>query len=143
MLSPPAEASDREFDALPVDNMAPQSDPVALRADYPGLHDAWMALFGVHLTPPLDTKGTKILEASRVAAKKREGERYSDWVLDRAGIGTMVANRVAMGAGVAPPRFLWVPYDDALMLPLSTATLSRETPDRAQFFPLEDELRAR
>jgi hypothetical protein len=29
MFSPPDDISDREFDALPVDNMAPQSDPVA------------------------------------------------------------------------------------------------------------------
>src|SRR5581483_8860605 len=35
VLAPPADASDRNFDALPVDNMAPQTDPVAWRADNP------------------------------------------------------------------------------------------------------------
>jgi len=28
-------------------------------------------------------------------------------------IETMLANRIAMGPGVAPPRFLWVPFEDA------------------------------
>ncbi len=53
MLSPPADATDREFDALPVDNMAPQTDPIALRPDWPPLHDAWLALFDIDLEPPL------------------------------------------------------------------------------------------
>src|ERR1700733_11440340 len=53
MLSPPADATDREFDALPVDNMAPQPDPVALRPDWPPLHEAGLALLGIALQPPL------------------------------------------------------------------------------------------
>src|SRR5580700_4872581 len=49
MLSPPDDAADRNFDALPVDNMAPETDPVAWRADWPAQHDAWLALYGVNL----------------------------------------------------------------------------------------------
>jgi predicted TIM-barrel fold metal-dependent hydrolase len=143
MLSPPDDASDRGFDALPVDNMAPQTDPVAYRAEYPPLHDAWKALFGVDLEPPLNAEGMKTLEAARARVKAREGAHYSAYVLDKAGIGTMVANRVAMGTGVEPPRFLWVPYEDALLFPLDNSGLAAETPDRAQFFALEDKLRAR
>src|SRR5579875_1373588 len=143
VLSPPADATDREFDALPVDNMAPQTDPVALRPDWPPLADAWHALFGVDLRPPLTRETTKQLDAARARVKAHEGEHYSAYVLDKAGIGTMVANRVAMGTGVHPPRFLWVPYEDALLFPLNNAALAAETPDRAQFFPLEDKLRAR
>jgi len=48
----------------------------------------------------------------------------------------MVANRVSMGTGVQPPRFRWVPYDDALLFPFDTSAIA-DTPDRAQFFPLE------
>jgi hypothetical protein len=142
MLSPPDDTADRNFDALPVDNMAPQTDPVAYRPDNPQLADAWRALYGINIHPPLDTAGIAKLNAARAAAKAREGTHYSDWVLDRAHIGTMVANRVAMGTGVQPPRFLWVPYDDALLFPLNN-TLAADTPDRGQFFPLEDKLRAR
>jgi hypothetical protein len=55
----------------------------------------------------------------------------------------MLANRVAMGTGVQPPRFRWVPYVDALIFPLDNSGLASATPDRGQFFPLEDKLRAR
>src|ERR1700760_1490920 len=53
VLPPPGLATDREFDALPVDNMAPETDPVGWRADYAPLHDSWMALYNVNLQPPL------------------------------------------------------------------------------------------
>jgi hypothetical protein len=150
MLSPPDDATDRNFDALPVDSMAPQTDPAAYRADNPQLADAWAALFHVHLHTPLDAAGTAKLAAARAAVKAREGAHYSAWVLDQAGIRTMAANRVSMGNGlvtsqgngVQPPRFLWVPYDDALLFPLDN-TAAADTPDRAEFFPLEDKLRAR
>ncbi|MGD0648861.1 MAG: amidohydrolase [Acidobacteriaceae bacterium] len=142
MLSPPDDATDRNFDALPVDSMAPQTDPAAYRPDNPQLADAWRALFHVDLSVPLDAAGKAKLAAARAAVKAREGAHYSAWVLDQANIATMVANRVAMGNGVQPPRFLWVPYDDALIFPLDN-TAAADTPDRAQFFPLEDKLRAR
>jgi hypothetical protein len=143
MLSPPADATDREFDALPVDSMAPQTDPVALRPDWPPLRDAWLALFGIDLQPPLAPKTQKQLDTARARVKAREGEHYSAYVLDKSGIDTMVANRVAMGTGVQPPRFLWVPYEDALLFPLNNAAMATQTLDRAQFFALEDKLRAR
>src|ERR1051326_8696439 len=41
------EQPDRGFDALPVDNMEPQSDPVNLRPGAPAMRDAGQALFGV------------------------------------------------------------------------------------------------
>lgn len=143
MLSPPADATDREFDALPVDSMAPQTDPIALRPDWPPLHDAWLALFNIDLQPPLTPDTQKQLDAARARVKAREGAHYSTYILDKSKIATMVANRVAMGTGVQPPRFLWVPYEDALLFPLNNAKLAAETPDRAQFFALENKLRTR
>jgi hypothetical protein len=143
MLSPPDDATDRNFDALPVDNMAPQTDPVAYRADYPPLADAWKALFNIDLHPPLTPAGLSQLNAARARVKAREGAHYSAYVLDKSNIQTMVANRVAMGTGVEPPRFLWVPYEDALLFPLNNGALAAANPDRAQFFPLEDKLLAR
>jgi uncharacterized protein len=38
-------APDREFDALPGDNMEPASDPLQLRTDDPGVLEAWRALW--------------------------------------------------------------------------------------------------
>ncbi len=143
VLSPPAMAADREFDALPVDNMEPETDPVGWRADAPALPAAWAALRGFQAQAPFSDAQQTQLEAARQRVRARERERYSVWVLDQAGIGTMLANRVAMGTGVEPPRFRWVPYDDALLFPLDNAGLAADSPDRAAFFPLEDKLRAR
>ncbi len=143
MLSPPDDATDRQFDALPVDSMAPQTDPVALRPDWPPLADAWHALFNIDVHPPLTPETHNQLDAARARVKRREGEHYSTYILDKSNIATMISNRVAMGTGVEPPRFLWVPYEDALLFPLNNTNLAAETPDRSQFFALEDKLRAR
>jgi predicted TIM-barrel fold metal-dependent hydrolase len=116
-----AAEGDREFDALPVDNMEPQSDPVAMRP-------------GAFHTP---------VAASKVAAKKDKGDQYPAWVLDQMGVDVMLANRVAMGASIQPPRFRWVPYADALLFPLDNSALAAKNSDRKAFFALEDKLRER
>src|ERR1035441_7162499 len=84
-----AAPGDREFDALPVDHMEPQSDPVAMRP-------------GAFQTP--------FTAESKAAAKRQRGDGYPAWVLEQMGVETMLANRVAMGTSVQPPRFRWVPY---------------------------------
>ena len=142
VLSPPDDSNDREFDALPVDNMEPQTDPAALRADSRQLSAAWRALWGFRGVAPLDPAAMKRLQAARAAVKLREGTAYDNWVLDQSHVGMEVANRVRMGTGIAPPRFRWVPYDDALLFPLNNAALAAATPDKALFFPLEDKVRA-
>ncbi len=143
VLAPPLDKTDRGFDALPVDSMEPQSDPVALRPDFPLLGAAWKALYGFDTPPPLDGNGIKRLEAARARIKTREGEHYPDWVLDHIRTSTMLANRVAMGRGVEPPRFRWVPYADALLFPLDNSGMAAISPDRKQFFALEDSLRSK
>jgi hypothetical protein len=143
VLSPPAYATDRNFDALPVDNMEADTDPAGMRPDLPALHEAWQAIFHFNGNPPLDDAGLKQLEAAREATRREQGEKYAAYILDRANIGTELANRVAMGTGVQPPRFRWVPYVDALLFPLDNSGLADATPDRKQFFPLEDKLRAK
>ena len=142
LLSPPAYATDRNFDALPVDNMQPDTDPYDMRPELLALHDAWQAIFHFNGQPPLDAAGLKQLDAAREATRQQQGTTYATYVLDRANIATELANRVAMGTGVQPPRFRWVPYVDALLFPLDNSDLAAATPDRAQFFPLEDKLRA-
>ncbi len=120
--------ADREFDALPVDNMEPQSDPVRERPGNPEIAQASRALYGHN---------------SKAAVKQREGRNYPAWVLDRLGIDIMLANRVAMGGGIAPPRFRWVSYVDALLFPLDNNELAAANSDRKTFFGLEDKLLAR
>jgi uncharacterized protein len=142
VLPPPSDNTDRNFDALAVDNMVPATDPVAWRADNPELPAAWSALWDFKAAAPLDAKDIKALESARTRVKTREGSHYAEWVLDQAGIGVMLANRVSMGPGIQPPRFRWVPYADALLFPLDNSGLAAENPDREHFFPLEDNLRA-
>lgn len=55
----------------------------------------------------------------------------------------MLANRVAMGKSIQPPRFRWVPYADALLFPLDNSALAKQNSDRKSFFALEDKLRQR
>jgi len=141
LLSPPDYATDRNFDALPVDNMEPYTDPAGMRADLPALHDAWKAIFNFDGNPPLNPDALKQLDAAREATRHQQGTNYSTYILDKATIGTMLANRVTMGTGVQPPRFRWVPYIDTLLFPLDNSALAAATPDRKQFFPLEDALR--
>ena len=141
-LSPPDLTSDRNFDALPVDNMEPQTDPAGMRPTLPDLRDAWKALFNFEGTPPLKPDAQQELDFAREKLRTQKGASYSTYVLDQANIGTMLANRVAMGTGVQPPRFRWVPYVDTLLFPLDNSGLAAATPDRKQFFPLEDKLRA-
>jgi hypothetical protein len=119
---------DRYFDALPVDNMEPQSDPVNLRPGAPAIAEAARALYG----------GSDKAAKQRAIDQRRDA--YPAWVLDQAGIETMLANRVEMGSGIQPPRFRWVPYADALLFPLSTATLAARNSDRKSFFALENVL---
>src|SRR5271165_2640529 len=75
------EAPDRNFDALPVDNMEPQSDPVNMRPGAPALLDAQHALWAAQ-------------PKARIMQEK--GEQYPAWVLDQMGVEIMFANRVEM-----------------------------------------------
>jgi len=143
VLAPPDFDKDRDFDALPVDNMEPESVAVALRPDFPPLADAWKALFGFDGTPPLDANQLAALNQARARVRQQQAENYSNWVLDQANIETMLANRVSMGRGVQPPRFRWVPYADALLFPLDNSGLAQQSPDRKAFFADENNVRAR
>src|SRR5882762_9503616 len=68
---------------------------------------------------------------------REQGDNFPNWVLDQLGIETELANRIALGRGLQPPRFRWVPFDDALILPLKNSSVANETPDRKFFYPRE------
>jgi predicted TIM-barrel fold metal-dependent hydrolase len=79
------------------------------------------------------------LIAARQRVVEQRGESFPSWVLDKLNIQYMLANRQAMGAGLPPSRFLWVPYDDALLVPFPSQALAN-TPDRKFFYKREQEL---
>ena len=107
----PGEPPDRDYDALPVDNLEAQSDPVRLRPN-----------------------ASELAEARRVI---KRGSPAS--VLDQLGIGVMLANRVSMGPGLPSDRFLWVAYADAWMYPLANDSMIHNS-DQKAFFALEEKL---
>jgi predicted TIM-barrel fold metal-dependent hydrolase len=117
------EKPDVEYDALPVEALEPESDPVRNRPGSPEILEAHRQIF----------KGDK------AGAAKTYGQDYAVHVLDQLNIESMLANRVGMGPGLPSPRFLWVPFADALMYPLPTDAMVR-TPDQKGFFIDEDRL---
>ena len=128
-----------ESDALPLDALLPFPMPVRLRPDNPDWLAAYRALYDY---PHADLSEAHLTELRGTMQKvaRDHGEKFPEWVLDQIGAETMLANRVAMGPGLAPPRFRWVSFVDALMLPLSTKTEAGATPDRQKLYPLEEKL---
>jgi uncharacterized protein len=110
---------DTGYDALPVEHMEAYTEPLRMRAD-----------------SPLAAQATRQL----LPGSHPHDASYPAWILDRLGIETMLANRIALGPGIAPPRFLWVPYEDALLFPLDNSALAAANSDRKAFFEDEDRL---
>lgn len=130
---------DSESDALPLDGIPPFQVPYGLRTEHPLYRDAQHALFGVS-TSDTGAAFAKSLTAARSTAMHDHAKNYPSWVLDQAGIDIMLANRIAMGAGLPASRFRWVPFADALMLPLDTRVEAGRTPDTKALYPLEAKL---
>jgi uncharacterized protein len=130
---------DREFDALIPDTLEPSPLPVRLRPDNPEFIGAWRDFWGYRYEDMAEAHLREVDEARRRAARE-QGDNYPAWVLDHLNIEVMFANRVAMGRGLTPQRFRWVAFDDALMLPLSSAAVRQVNPDYAAFYPGEDSL---
>jgi uncharacterized protein len=106
---------DTDYDALPLDALPPMTLPARLRADHPD----WIA--------------------AQRSVKDRAIKSPAE-ALDLAGIDVMLSNRIAMGPGLTPPRFFWVSFVDALMLPLDGRIESARTPDTRTLYALETKL---
>jgi uncharacterized protein len=130
---------DTDYDALPVETMEAYTEPVRTREGSPLVIQAWRALFDYRFEDRAP-EHVKELQARKAQLLKEKGEGYANWVLDQVGIETMFANRVAMGKGIAPPRFLWVPFEDALMYPLNNSSLAAKNSDYKTFYADEERL---
>src|SRR5215831_13026772 len=112
------EPADTEFDALPLDAIAAFPLPVRLSPTNPEFIRAWHDLYGYSHNDMNEAHVRELLNAKQAVLKQRS-DGTPAWILDQVNIETMFANRVAMGRGLNPPRFRWVPFDDALIFPLS------------------------
>jgi uncharacterized protein len=130
---------DDDFDALPCDPLEPTDPTISGRPENPRFIAAWKAMFGYKYADA-DSAHVRELIAAKQRMKTAKGDNYPAWVLDQLGIETELANRVAIGRGLAAPRFRWVSFDDALLFPLDNRDLAAQTPDRKIFFGREEAL---
>jgi len=130
---------DTEYDALPVEVMEPYTEPVRTREGSPLVIDAWKHLFGYRYDDR-SPEHVRELQAEKQKLLKEKRDDYANWVLDQLGIDVMFANRVAMGHGMAPPRFRWVPFEDALMYPLNNSSVAAKNSDYKTFYADEARL---
>ena len=137
-LVAPGEKDD-DFDALPCDPLEPSEPTTIGRPENPQFLAAWKALYGYRYNDMNKGHVSELLEKKK-EVRRREGDNFPNWVLDQLGIETEFANRIALGRGLKPPRFRWVPFDDALLLPLNNTNVANETPDRKFFYSREEML---
>jgi uncharacterized protein len=130
---------DTDQDALPLEVIFPFEVPAPLRPESPGWLAATKALYKYPHADMTDAHLSELRGAVQRVARE-QGEKFPTWVLDQAGLEVLLANRIAMGPGLEPPRFRWVSYADALMLPLSTRAEAAASPDREKLYPFEDKL---
>jgi predicted TIM-barrel fold metal-dependent hydrolase len=130
---------DDEFDALPCDPLEPNDPTTIGRPENPHFLAAWKALYHYRYND-MAPDHVKELLAAKQKVMQEQGDNFPNWVLDQIGIESELANRVALGRGLKAPRFRWVPFDDALLLPLNNAGVAHETPDRKFFYSREEML---
>jgi hypothetical protein len=130
-LLPPhaGQPADSDYDALPLAAIPPFPLPVAFSSDNPNYAAAWRTLYG---------DSTK-----RAQVMAQHGDGWPTWALDQMGTDIMLANRVAVGPGLTPPRFRWVAFVDPLLLPLSTSLERQATPDVRSLYAHEERLLGR
>lgn len=136
-VTAPGEKDD-EFDALPCDTLEPYDLQFFLRPDRPEVVAAWKDLYGYRYDDQAPEHVRELI-AAREKVMREQSDNFANWVIGRINTRVMFANRVAMGRGLAAPRFRWVPYDDALLFPFNN-TYMADTPDRKFFFSREEML---
>ncbi len=132
---------DKGYDALRCEELPPSvgPDPANFRfSERTKL--AWKTLYGAE--PASGQEADLLRPQVLTKLEKEHADKLYDWLLDQAGVSTVLANRVTMTPGLKSPRFLWVPYDDALLFPLDNGELKKTNPDRASLFTQEDQVRA-
>ena len=130
---------DDEFDALPLDAIEPFLLPTRLNPTNPEFIGAWKDLYGYGFSDMARAHVDQLL-ARKKQVLTEQTQNFPAWVLDRLNIETMFANRIAMGSGLAAPRFRWVSFVDALIFPLSNETAKKANRDYAGFYPAEEKL---
>jgi uncharacterized protein len=133
---PPGAPADSEYDALPLDGIPPFALHARLRLENAEWREAQESLYGFHSSDTGAVFSAAVRRAADAAATAH-GEQLPSWILDQAGIDVMLANRIVLGPGLTAPRFRWVSFADALMLPLDSRVEAARTPDTRALYPKE------
>jgi predicted TIM-barrel fold metal-dependent hydrolase len=133
------EKPDDEYDALPLESIDPFPLPLRLQINNPEFTGAWRDLYGYKYTDMSEPHVNELLALKQRVMRER-GDGYPAWILDQLNIEIMFANRVAMGRGLAPSRFRWVTFVDALLFPLNNEAAKKSNPDYRGFYPGEERL---
>lgn len=130
---------DHDYDALPMEGIEDVALPAPLQPGNPFFPAAWSALFQYRYT---DDKPEHLreLEQTKRRLVTEKGDLYPAWVLNHANTDIMLANRTAMGRGLSPDRFKWVPFVDMFLLPLNNDSLEARDPDHRVFVNEEEKL---
>jgi len=130
---------DRNYDALPADAIQDLALPTPFRDGSSYFPQAWHALFGYDFADAKPEHIAQLQQTKRkIAAEK--GDLYPAWVLNRTNTEIMLANRVAMGRGLTPDRFRWVPFADMFLFPLNNSSIASKDPEHKAFIGREEEL---
>ncbi|HTD59288.1 MAG TPA: hypothetical protein VK679_01485 [Gemmatimonadaceae bacterium] len=121
--------ADSDYDALPLAALPPFPLPAAFAPDNPQYAVAWRTLYGD--------------SSKRAQVMADHGDGWPTWALDQMGTDIMLANRVAVGPGLMPPRFRWVAFIDQLLFPLNTSLERAATPDVRSLYPHEERILGR
>jgi hypothetical protein len=133
----PAVAGDADVDIAPP---PPGSTMLRLRDGNPEPIAAARVLFGF---PYTDLKGPHakwLIDKKAALRAANPGPKYFNDILDRIGIETSLANRVAMADYLDPARFKWVFFVDCFMFPFDNSALAGRNTDEAVYMPLQKKL---
>ncbi len=130
---------DRNFDALPADAIQDLALPAPFHEGSPYFTQAWRALFKYSYSDA-SKEHVASLQALKRGVQKQKGDLYPAWVLNQTNTDIMLANRIAMGNGLAADRFKWVPFADMFLFPLNNNASKAKDPEHKAFFEAEERL---
>jgi hypothetical protein len=132
---------DRGYDQLRCDALPPATGlpPAGLRfgADKQA---GYRTLYGFEALTGSEAEIRQVTEL-QAAARREHGASIYAWVMEKAGIETVLANRTAMAPEMKAPQLRWAPYADALLFPLDNGAVKALNPDRRALFGMAEELR--
>jgi len=133
----PAFPDDADVDIAPP---PPGQTPMRLRDENPETSAAARALFAFPFADMKGAHGKWLVDKKAALKREYAGAKYFDEMLDRIGIETSMANRVAMADYLNPARFKWVFFVDCLMFPFDNSGLAARNTDEAVYMPLQTKL---